>query len=57
MNALDQIRQKIRQHHLIDERILVPELINLISLKSTEKKEINITRYDEKQIFDNKCYK
>ena len=40
MNALDQIRQKIRQHHLIDERILVPELINLISLQSTEKKEI-----------------
>ena len=38
MNALDQIRQKIRQHHLIDERILVPELINLISLQSTEKK-------------------
>ena len=40
MNALDQIRQKIRQHHLIDERILVQELINLISLQSTEKKEI-----------------
>ena len=40
MNALDQIRQKIRQHHLIDERILVPELINLISLQSNEKKEI-----------------
>ena len=40
MNALDQIRQKIRQHHLIDERILVPELINLISLQSTEKKKL-----------------
>jgi len=32
MNALDKIRKKIRQYHLIDERSLVPELINLINL-------------------------
>ena len=42
MNALDKIRKKIRQHHLIDERSLVPELINLINLNNTEKKEIMI---------------
>ena len=42
MNALDKIRKKIRQHHLIDERTLVPELINLINLNNTEKKEIMI---------------
>ena len=40
MYVLDQIRKKIRQHHLIDEGILVPELINLVSLQSTEKNEI-----------------
>ena len=40
MYILDQIRKKIRQHHLIDEGILVPELINLVSLQSTEKNEI-----------------
>ena len=42
MNALDKIRKKIRQYHLIDERSLVPELINLINLNNTEKKEIMI---------------
>ena len=42
MNALDKIRKKIRQHHLIDESILVPELIDMISLNNTEKKEIMI---------------
>lgn len=42
MNALDKIRKKIRQYHLIDERSLVPELINLINLNNNEKKEIMI---------------
>ncbi|MGB1344392.1 MAG: bifunctional proline dehydrogenase/L-glutamate gamma-semialdehyde dehydrogenase PutA [Amylibacter sp.] len=42
MNELDKIRKKIRQYHLIDERSLVPELINLINLNNTEKKEIMI---------------
>ena len=42
MNALDNIRKKIRQHHLIDESTLVPELIDLINLNNTEKKEIMI---------------
>ena len=42
MNALDKIRKKIRQYHLIDERSLVPELIDLINLNNTEKKEIMI---------------
>ena len=42
MNALDKIRKKIRQHHLIDESTLVPELIDLINLNNTEKKEIMI---------------
>ena len=42
MNALDKIRKKIRQHHLIDESTLVPKLIDLINLNNTEKKEIMI---------------
>ena len=42
MNALDKIRKKIRQYHLIDESTLVPELIDLINLNNTEKKEIMI---------------
>ena len=38
MNALDKIRKKIRQYHLIDERSLVPELINLINLNNNLEK-------------------
>jgi len=40
MNALEKIRKKIRQHHLIDESACVPELIDLINLNNTERKEV-----------------